>query len=191
MKAWIVLLFAGCLAMSCTLAEDGPPKAAVHEVEDANMKATKPNTWKDFIACGDYLVESGFSTKDKLAGLGGSAGGILIGRAITERPDLFAVACPVVGSLDTLRDELTPNGPPNIPEFGTVKIKAEFEALREMSTYEHIRPGPNTRLFCSITATMIRAFRYGCQQKQPLASRPIRRAANRSFSISTMKAAME
>ena len=107
----------------------------------AGMMATKPNTWKDFIACGDYLVQNGFSAKDKLAGLGGSAGGILIGRAITERPDLFAVACPVVGSLDTLRAELTPNGPPNIPEFGTVKIKAEFEALREMSTYEHIRPG--------------------------------------------------
>lgn len=105
------------------------------------MKATKPNTWKDFIACGDYLVQNGFSAKDKLAGVGGSAGGILIGRAITERPDLFAVACPVVGSLDTLRAELTPNGPPNVPEFGTVKIKAEFEALREMSTYEHIRPG--------------------------------------------------
>jgi prolyl oligopeptidase len=107
----------------------------------AGMKSTKPNTWKDFIACGDYLVQNGYAAKDKLAGLGGSAGGILIGRAVTERPDLFAVACPVVGSLDTLRAELTPNGPPNIPEFGTVKIQSEFEALREMSTYDHIVPG--------------------------------------------------
>jgi prolyl oligopeptidase len=107
----------------------------------AGMKNTKPNTWKDFIACGDYLVQNGYSAKDKLAGLGGSAGGILIGRSVTERPDLFAAACPVVGSLDMLRVEGTPTGPPNIPEFGTVKIKAEFEALREMSTYEHIRPG--------------------------------------------------
>jgi prolyl oligopeptidase len=107
----------------------------------AGMKATKPNTWKDFIACGDYMIQNGYSAKDKLAGLGGSAGGILIGRAVTERPDLFAVACPIVGALDTLRAELTPNGPPNIPEFGTVKIKTEFDALREMSTYEHIKPG--------------------------------------------------
>jgi prolyl oligopeptidase len=107
----------------------------------AGMKTTKPNTWKDFISCGEYLVQNGYSARDKLAGLGGSAGGILIGRAVTERPDLFAVACPVVGALDALRSELTPNGPPNIPEFGTVKIKTEFEALREMSTYEHIVPG--------------------------------------------------
>jgi prolyl oligopeptidase len=107
----------------------------------AGMKATKPNTWKDFIACGEYLIQNGYSAKDKLTGLGGSAGGILIGRAVTERPDLFAAACSVVGALDTLRAELTPNGPPNIPEFGTIKIKAEFEALREMSTYDHIVPG--------------------------------------------------
>jgi prolyl oligopeptidase len=107
----------------------------------AGMKATKPNTWKDFIACGEYLIQNGYSAKDKLTGLGGSAGGILIGRSVTERPDLFAAACSVVGASDTLRSELTPNGPPNIPEFGTVKVKAEFEALREMSTYDHIVPG--------------------------------------------------
>jgi prolyl oligopeptidase len=106
----------------------------------AGMKATKPNTWKDFIACGEYLIDNGYAAKDKLAGMAGSAGGILIGRAITERPDLFSVACPIVGALDMLRIEGTANGPPNIPEFGTVKNKAEFSALREMSTYEHISP---------------------------------------------------
>jgi prolyl oligopeptidase len=107
----------------------------------AGMKATKPNTWKDFIACGEYLIDNGYSDKEKLAGISGSAGGILIGRAVTERPDLFSVACPIVGALDMLRAEFTANGPPNIPEFGTVKNKAEFDALREMSTYEHISQG--------------------------------------------------
>jgi prolyl oligopeptidase len=107
----------------------------------AGMKATKPNTWKDFIACGEYLIQNGYAAKDKLTGIGGSAGGILIGRAVTERPDLFAAACPIVGALDMLRAENTPNGPPNIPEFGTVKIKDEFDALLAMSTYEHIVPG--------------------------------------------------
>jgi prolyl oligopeptidase len=107
----------------------------------AGMKATKPNTWKDFIACGESLIKNGYSDRHKLAGIAGSAGGILIGRAVTERPDLFSVACPIVGALDMLRAELTANGPPNIPEFGTVKNKAEFDALREMSTYEHINPG--------------------------------------------------
>ena len=107
----------------------------------AGMKATKPNTWKDFIACGEYLIQHGYAAKDKLTAIGGSAGGILIGRAVTERPDLFAAACPIVGALDMLRAENTPNGPPNIPEFGTVKIKDEFEALLAMSTYQHIVPG--------------------------------------------------
>ncbi len=55
-------------------------------------KLTKPNTWKDFIACGEYLVENKYTSPDKLAGEGGSAGGILIGRAVTERPDLFGAA---------------------------------------------------------------------------------------------------
>jgi prolyl oligopeptidase len=107
----------------------------------AGMKATKPNTWKDFIACGEYLIQNGYAAKDKLTGIGGSAGGILIGRAVTERPGLFAAACPIVGALDMLRAENTPNGPPNIPEFGTVKIKDEFESLLAMSTYEHVIPG--------------------------------------------------
>lgn len=107
----------------------------------AGWKTTKPNTWKDFIACGDYLVNNGYTSKDKLAGSGTSAGGILIGRAITERPDLFKVAIPKVGCLNTIRGEFSPNGPVNIPEFGTVTIEEEYKALKEMDAYEHIIPG--------------------------------------------------
>jgi prolyl oligopeptidase len=107
----------------------------------AGQKSNKPNTWRDFIACGEYLIDEGYASRSKLAGLGGSAGGITIGRAITDRPDLFSVALSVVGSLDTLRSEVTANGPPNIPEFGTVKEEAGFRALREMSTYDHIQDG--------------------------------------------------
>ncbi len=106
----------------------------------AGQKLNKPNTWKDFIAAGEYLIKNGYAAKDKLAGLGGSAGGITIGRAVTARPDLFAVGCSIVGALDSLRIETTANGPPNIPEFGSTKDKAGFEGLREMSTYAHIRP---------------------------------------------------
>jgi prolyl oligopeptidase len=107
----------------------------------AGQKANKPNTWKDFIACAEYLINEKYAAKDKLAGVGGSAGGITIGRALTERPDLFTVALPIVGALDTLRSEFTANGPPNIPEFGSVKDEEGFKALREMSTYDHIREG--------------------------------------------------
>jgi prolyl oligopeptidase len=107
----------------------------------AGMKTTKPNTWKDLIACGDFMIKQGYAAKNKLAGLGGSAGGITIGRAVTERPDLFTAAIPVVGALDSLRAETTANGPPNIPEFGSVKDKEGFEALLAMSTYANIKPG--------------------------------------------------
>jgi len=105
------------------------------------LKTTKPNTWKDFIACGDFLVNNGYTSKQKLAGTGTSAGGVLIGRAITERPDLFKVAIPKVGCLNTVRGEFSPNGPVNIPEFGTVAIEEEYKALKEMDAYLHLMKG--------------------------------------------------
>jgi prolyl oligopeptidase len=107
----------------------------------AGQKATKPNTWKDFIACCEYLVAKGYTSPAKLAGQGGSAGGILIGRAVTERPELFAAALMNVGCLDMLRMETTTNGVPNIPEFGTVKTKEGFEGLLAMSAYHHVVDG--------------------------------------------------
>src|SRR5206468_5714783 len=107
----------------------------------AGRGATKPNTWNDFIACGEYLVNNGYTSPVKLAGQGGSAGGILIGRAITERPDLFGAALIDVGALDAMRFEFTMNGVPNIPEFGTVTRPDEFKALLEMSSYHHVKDG--------------------------------------------------
>jgi prolyl oligopeptidase len=105
----------------------------------AGFQATKPNTWKDFIACAEYLVANKYTSSAKLGILGGSAGGITVGRAMTERPDLFAAAVPAVGVLDTVRAETTPNGVPNIPEFGSVKTEAGFKALLAMSTYHNIK----------------------------------------------------
>jgi prolyl oligopeptidase len=107
----------------------------------AGRKKTKPNTWKDFIACAEYLIDKGYTSKEHLAGQGGSAGGILIGRAITERPDLFAAANIAVGDCDMIRVETTTNGVPNIQEFGTVTIEEEFHALLEMSAYHHVEDG--------------------------------------------------
>jgi len=107
----------------------------------AGQKATKPNTWKDFIACCEYLVKKGYTSPAKLAGEGGSAGGILIGRAITERPDLFSAAIIKVGCTDVLRMETTANGVPNIQEFGTVKTREGFDGLLAMSAYTHVIDG--------------------------------------------------
>ncbi|HET6766544.1 MAG TPA: prolyl oligopeptidase family serine peptidase [Chitinophagaceae bacterium] len=105
------------------------------------FKSTKPNTWKDAIACAEWLVKEGYTQPSKMAVMGASAGGILAGRAMTDRPDLFAVAIPQVGVMNTLRFEFTPNGPNHIPEFGTVKDKNDFNNLFEMDSYIHIRDG--------------------------------------------------
>lgn len=111
------------------------------EWHHGGRKSTKPNTWKDFIACAEYLVKAGYTRPAKLAGKGGSAGGILIGRAITERPDLFAAAHIAVGCTDMLRFETTMNGPPNVPEFGTNAEEESFRGLFAMSTLHHIQDG--------------------------------------------------
>lgn len=105
------------------------------------FQATKPNTWKDFIACAEYLIAEKYTSPKRLGILGGSAGGILVGRTMTERPDLFAAAIPAVGVLDAVRAEVTPNGVPNIPEFGTRTTEAGFKALLAMSTYHQIKDG--------------------------------------------------
>ena len=107
----------------------------------AGMIATKPHTWEDFIACGRYLVNHGYTSPAHLAGEGTSAGGITIGRAITSQPHLFAAALDVVGVSNALRSEFTPNGPPNVPEFGSVKTEAGFRALYAMDAYQHVVPG--------------------------------------------------
>ena len=105
----------------------------------AGKGPTKPNTWRDFIACAEYLVDKKYTSPAHLAGEGGSAGGILIGRAITERSDLFGAALITSGVLDALRSETTANGVSNIQEFGSTKTEDGFKALYAMSAYHHIQ----------------------------------------------------
>ncbi|MBT2620978.1 prolyl oligopeptidase family serine peptidase [Chryseobacterium sp. ISL-6] len=107
----------------------------------AGYKQTKPNTWRDLIDCTEYLIKEGYTSKEKVAIWGGSAGGITVGRAVTERPDLFKAVIVDVGSTNTIRSEITPNGPGNIPEFGTVTKPDEFKALLEMDAFHHIKKG--------------------------------------------------
>lgn len=102
-------------------------------------KETKPNTWKDLIDCTEYLIKEKYTSNNKVAVWGASAGGITVGRAMTERPDLFKVVIAEVGVMNPLRDEVTPNGQPK--EFGTVKDPKEFKNLLEMDAYHHIRKG--------------------------------------------------
>jgi prolyl oligopeptidase len=101
--------------------------------------ANKPNTWRDLIACAEDLIARGVTSKRKLFIFGGSAGGITMGRAMTDRPDLFAGVIDAVPAANTLRAEFSPNGPSNIPEFGTVTTEQGFRNLFEMDTIQHVR----------------------------------------------------
>ncbi|GGC64028.1 prolyl oligopeptidase family serine peptidase [Undibacterium terreum] len=107
----------------------------------AGQKANKPNTWRDAIDVAEALIKMRWTSQGRIALWGTSAGGIMVGRAITERPELFSVAIGEVGLFNTLRFEVTSNGPGNDEEFGTVKKEDEFRGLSEMDAYHHIRHG--------------------------------------------------
>lgn len=107
----------------------------------AGFQKTKPNSWKDYIACAEYLVREGYTSPAYLAAYGGSAGGIVVGNAISERPDLFGAAFLNAGSLNVLRAETTANGIASVPEFGSVKTEEGFKALRVMDAYQNVKDG--------------------------------------------------
>ncbi len=110
---------------------------------EGGLKKTKPNTWKDFIACAKYLVNEKYTQPNKIAAFGISAGGICVGRAITEEPSLFSAAIIKVGTLNPLRLHETPNGPNNVKEFGDINKPSEFQALLEMDTYHNVKKDVN------------------------------------------------
>nr|WP_315031344.1 prolyl oligopeptidase family serine peptidase [uncultured Chryseobacterium sp.] len=105
------------------------------------MKAKKPNTWKDFIACSEYLVDQKYTASSKLIGNGMSMGGILIGRAITERPDLYRVAIAEVGMTNVLRSQNSANGANQIPEVGNLKNTEDIKSLIEMDAQSKVKKG--------------------------------------------------
>jgi prolyl oligopeptidase len=106
-------------------------------------KQTKPNTWKDYISCAEFLINEKYTSAKKIAAYGASAGGILVGRAITERPDLFGAVIPLVGCLNSIRSENEPNGLNNTKEFGTIKDSLECAAIIEMDALYHLKSNTN------------------------------------------------
>jgi prolyl oligopeptidase len=103
--------------------------------------ATKQRTIDDFVACAHYLIANRYTASAKLAGMGTSAGGVTIGNAIVQHPELFRAALDVVGDTNPTRDEFAEGGPANIPEFGSVTDPIGFKALYETDPYIHIRDG--------------------------------------------------
>lgn len=105
------------------------------------MLTAKQNVFDDFAAAADWLVKSGYTGHDKLALMGGSNGGLLMGALITQHPQIARAVVSSVGIYDMVRVELDPNGAFNTTEFGTVKDPAQFAALFAYSPYHHVKPG--------------------------------------------------
>jgi prolyl oligopeptidase len=101
----------------------------------------KQNVFDDFIASAQYLIAHHYTDRDRLAIIGGSNGGLLMGAAFTQHPELFRAVVSMVGIYDMLRVELDPNGLFNTTEFGSVKDLSQFNALHTYSPYDRVKDG--------------------------------------------------
>ncbi len=101
----------------------------------------KQNVFDDFAAAAQTLIARGYTNPKKLAIEGGSNGGLLMGAALVQHPELYGAVVSHVGIYDMLRVELTPNGAFNVTEFGTVKDPAQFDALYAYSPLHHVEDG--------------------------------------------------
>jgi prolyl oligopeptidase len=99
----------------------------------------KQNVFDDFLASARLLIDRGYTRPARLAIRGGSNGGLLMGAALTQAPELFRAVVAQVGIYDMLRNELTPNGSFNTVEYGTVKEEAHFRALYAYSPYHRVK----------------------------------------------------
>jgi len=111
------------------------------EWHSAGKLTRKQNVFDDFVACAEHLIEREYTTPEHLAIVGGSNGGLLMGAALTQRPELFRAVVSYVGIYDLLRSELEPNGAFNVTEYGSVKDAEQFKALFAYSPYHHVKDG--------------------------------------------------
>jgi prolyl oligopeptidase len=107
----------------------------------AGSGRSKQKVFDDFIACAEGLVSMGITRPSRLAIQGGSNGGLLMGAALTQRPDLFRAVVAEVGYFDMLRYETRPNGEFNATEYGSVADPEDYRALKAYSPYHRIRSG--------------------------------------------------
>ncbi|MES1953723.1 S9 family peptidase [Salinisphaera hydrothermalis] len=102
----------------------------------------KPNTFADFIRVAEYLCETGYTAPGRIAAHGGSAGGMLVGAVVNQRPDLFGAAIadvPFVDVLNTMMDDTLPLTPPEWPEWGNPRDDAQaFETIRSYCPYQNV-----------------------------------------------------
>jgi prolyl oligopeptidase len=110
---------------------------------DAGRLLNKQNVFDDFIAAGEYLIEQGITTKDKLAIEGRSNGGLLVGAVVNQRPDLFAAGHAAVGVMDMLRFDRFTAGRYWVDDYGYPNREADFRNLLGYSPYHNIKTGVN------------------------------------------------
>ena len=117
----------------------------------------KINTFTDFIAAGEFLVQQGYTRRGRIIANGGSAGGMLMGVVANMAPDLFLgiiADVPFVDVLNTMLDENLPLTPPEWPEWGNpIASKEDFDSIRSYSPYDNVaaRPYPHIFAFAGLT----------------------------------------
>jgi oligopeptidase B len=108
---------------------------------DEGKRSKKKNTFADFIACAEHLIAQGYTSPDRLAISGGSAGGLLIGAVLNVRPDLFRVAVAHVPFVDVVNTMLDPDLPLTVTEYdewGNPNERTAYEYIRSYAPYENI-----------------------------------------------------
>jgi prolyl oligopeptidase len=135
---WLVWMEMGGLLAVPNLRGGGEYGEAWHR---AGTKLQKQNVFDDFIAAAQWLIDHHYTRPDKLAIQGGSNGGLLVGAALTQRPELFGAALPAVGVMDMLRFHRFTEGRLWVDDYGSSDDPQQFKALLAYSPYHNIKPG--------------------------------------------------